>query len=183
VVVARFDGAAMSDQDAIDLALLILRSGLGAVMLAHGWNHVFGGGKVAGTARWFGSMGMRPPLIHAWLASLTELAAGALLVLGLLTPLAAAGVIGVMTVAWAINHRGNGFFIFRPGEGWEYVMTLAIVALALSTIGPGAWSLDDALDLYDDLSGWTGLLIAVIGGLGGAAVLLATSWRPPRSVP
>jgi putative oxidoreductase len=170
----------MRDQDAIDLALLILRSGLGAVMLAHGWNHVFGGGKIAGTARWFESMGMRPPLTHAWLSSLTELAAGALLLLGLLTPLAAAGVIGVMTVAWAINHRGNGFFIFRPGEGWEYVMTLAIVALALATVGPGAWSLDDALALRDDLSGWTGLLIAVIGGLGGAAVLLATSWRPPR---
>jgi putative oxidoreductase len=152
-------------------------------MLAHGWNHVFGGGKIAGTARWFGSMGMRPPLFHAWLASFTELAAGALLVLGLLIPLAAAGVIGVMAVAWAINHRGNRFFIFRPGEGWEYVMTLAIVGLALATIGPGAWSLDDALDLNDDLSGWTGLLIAVIGGLGGAAVLLATSWRPLRSEP
>jgi putative oxidoreductase len=180
---AGFDGVAMSDQDAIDLALLILRSGLGAVMVAHGWNHVFGGGKIAGTARWFGSMGMRPPLAHAWLASVTELASGVLLLLGLLTPLAAAGVIGVMTVAWAINHRGNGFFIFRPGEGWEYVMTLAIVALVVATIGPGSWSLDDVLGVYNDLTGWTGLLIAVIGGGGGAAVLLAVCWRPLRPQP
>jgi len=36
-----------------------------------------------------------------------------------------------MVVAWIINHRGHGFFIFRPGEGWEYVMTLTLVALAL----------------------------------------------------
>jgi putative oxidoreductase len=171
----------MSDQDAIDLALLTLRCGLGAVMLAHGWNHVFGGGKIAGTARWFGSMGMRPPLVQAWLASVTELGSGALLLLGLLTPFAAAGVIGVMTVAWAINHRGNGFFIFRPGEGWEYVMTLGIVALALAAVGPGEWSLDDAFGLLDDLTGWWGLLIAVVGGGGGAAVLLATCWRPVRT--
>lgn len=167
----------MNDADAIDLALLILRCGLGAVMLAHGYNHIFGGGKIAGTARWFGSMGMRQPLAQAWFASVTELGAGLLLVAGLLTPLAAAGVIGVMTVAWAINHRGNGFFIFRPGEGWEYVMTLAIAGLAVGTVGPGTWSLDHALDLLDDLAGWTGLLIAA-AGLGGAAALLAAFWRP-----
>ena len=169
----------MSDSDAIDLALLVLRCGVGAVMLAHGYNHVFGGGKIDGTARWFGSMGMRPPVVHAWLASITELVSGVLLLLGLLTPFAAAGVVGVMTVAWAINHRGNGFFIFRPGEGWEYVMTLGIVAVAVGTLGPGTWSLDDAFDVADDLSGWTGMLITVIAGVGGAAALLATSWRPP----
>ncbi|NIR42104.1 MAG: DoxX family protein, partial [Actinobacteria bacterium] len=43
----------MSDSDAIDLALLIFRSGIGAVMLAHGINHIIGGGKIAGTAGWF----------------------------------------------------------------------------------------------------------------------------------
>jgi putative oxidoreductase len=171
----------MNDADAIDLALLILRGGLGAVMLAHGWNHIYGGGKIEGTARWFGSMGMRPPLVHAWLASITEVVSGALLLLGLLTPFASAGVIGVMAVAWAINHRGNGFFIFRPGEGWEYVMTLGLVALALATVGPGSWSLDDAIGIVDELTGWTGLLIAAIGGIGGAAALLAVCWRPARS--
>ena len=172
----------MNDADAIDLALLALRCVLGVVMLAHGYNHIFGGGKIAGTARWFGSMGMKHPLAQAWLASLTELGAGALLLAGLLTPLAAAGVVGVMTVAWAINHRGNGFFIFRPGEGWEYVMTLAVVALAVGALGPGRWSLDNAFDLLDDLTGWTGLLLAAAVGLGGAAALLAAFWRPPQPV-
>lgn len=170
----------MSDADAVDLALLVFRWGIGAVMLAHGINHIVGGGKIAGTARWFGSMGMRPPLVQAWLASLTEVGAGVLLVLGLLTPFGAAGVIGVMFVAWAINHRGNGFFIFRPGEGWEYVMTLGVCGLVLGAVGPGSWSLDDALDL--DLTGWTGLLVAVGAGVGGAALLLAACWRPPRKL-
>jgi uncharacterized membrane protein YphA (DoxX/SURF4 family) len=107
----------VSGSDAASLALLVFRIALGVVFLAHGWNHVFGGGKIAGTGRWFESLGMRPGWLHAWTASLTELGAGALLVAGLAMPLACAGVIGTMTVAWITNHRRNGFFIFRPGEG------------------------------------------------------------------
>ncbi|MBK5224685.1 MAG: DoxX family protein, partial [Acidimicrobiia bacterium] len=151
---------------------------IGAVMLAHGYNHVFGGGKIAGTAGWFESLGMRPGKLHAWLASLTEIGAGALLVAGFLTPLAAAGVVGTMLVAWITNHRGNGFFIFRPGEGWEYVMVLVAAGIAIGGVGPGGWSLDAAFDLDDDLVGTTGLLIAAVAGGGGALALLAACWRP-----
>jgi putative oxidoreductase len=169
----------MSDADSINLVLLVLRCATGAVMLAHGINHIFGGGKIAGTGRWFASLGMKPGIVHAWLASLTEIGGGSLLVLGLLTPLGGAAVIGVMLVAWITNHRGNGFFIFRPGEGWEYVMTLTFVGLALAVVGPGEWSLDNALDLLDDLVGATGLAIAAVAGGGGALALLAGFWRPP----
>ena len=169
----------MSDQDALDLAFLAFRCAIGAVMIAHGYNHIFGGGKIKGTAGWFGSMGMRPAVVQAWLASVTEIGGGLLLVAGLLTPFGAAAVLGVMSVAWAINHRGNGFFIFRPGEGWEYVMTLALTGIVLGAVGPGRWSLDHALDLDDDLSGVLGLVLAVGLGVGGAAVLLAVCWRPP----
>jgi putative oxidoreductase len=168
----------MDDADAVDLVLLVLRLALGGVMLAHGVNHLFGGGRIPGTARWFESLGMRPGVVHAWLASLTEVAAGALLVAGLLTPLAGAAVVGVMVVAWVINHRGNGFFIFRPGEGWEYVMVLTVCGLVVATLGAGRWSLDHALDLLDP-PGLDGLLIAVLAGGGGAAALLAVGWRPP----
>lgn len=147
-------------------------------MLAHGVNHVWHG-NIVGTAEWFGSMGMRPAKLHAWLASVTEIGAGLLLIVGLLTPFAAAGVVGVTFVAWAINHRGNGFFIFRPGEGWEYVMVLGLAGLALGTIGPGSWSLDDAFDIIDDLTGTTGLLVTGVAGIGGAIALLAVFWRPP----
>ena len=174
----------MNDPDAINLALLVFRCGIGAIMLAHGINHIGWeagkiGGKIDGTAGWFGSMGMKPPLVHAWLASITEIGAGILLVLGLLTPFGGAAVVGVMFVAWAINHRGNGFFIFRPGEGWEYVMTLGLCGVILGAVGPGSWSLDDAFGLLGDLTGWTGLLIAAGAGVGGAVGLLAVSWRPP----
>lgn len=162
---------------AINLGLLLLRLVVGVVFLAHGWNHVLGGGKIAGTARWFERLGMRPGIRHAWTASLTELGAGALLVLGLLTPLAGAGVVGVMLVAWITNHAKNGFFIFRPGEGYEYVMTLTFAGLALAATGGGAWSVDHAAGIFDP-PGWIAVVACYALGIGGAALLLLTSWRP-----
>jgi putative oxidoreductase len=169
------------EPDAVNLALLGLRLILAGVMLAHGINHIIGGGKIAGTGRWFASLGMKPGLLHAWLASLTEVGAGVMLALGLLTPLACAGVVGVMLVAIVTNHWKNGFFIFRPGEGYEYVLTLTVVALSLAVLGPGEWSLDEALDLTD-LAGWSGLWIALGAGGGGTVLLLAGFWRPePQS--
>jgi putative oxidoreductase len=170
---------AMSDIDAVNLALFVFRVAVGAVFLAHGYNHIWGGGKIAGTADWFGSMGMRQPMMQAWAASATELAAGTALILGLLTPLGGAGVVGTMFVAWVIAHRSNGFFIFRPGQGWEYVMVLLICGIVLGTLGPGEWSLDHAFDLTDDLVGTTGLLLSAGLGLLGGAALLAAFWRPP----
>ena len=170
----------MDDLDSINLALLVLRCGIGAVMLAHGINHIFGGGKIAGTGRWFESLGMKPGIVHAWFASLAEIGGGALLVLGLLTPFGGAAVVGVMLVAWITNHRGNGFFIFRPGEGWEYVMTLTLAGLAIAVLGAGEWSLDHAFELDEELVGTPGLLIVLVAGGGGAAALLAAAWRPPK---
>lgn len=166
--------------DAGNLALLVLRLVLGAVFAAHGINHIFRGGKIAGTARWFESLGMRPGILHAWTASLTEVGAAVLLLLGLLTPVAGAGVVGVMLVAWITNHRKNGFFIFRPGEGWEYVMTLTLMGVVVGTLGPGQWSIDGQVHALQDLWGWPGFGISLGAGALGAALLLATFWRPPR---
>jgi putative oxidoreductase len=164
----------------VNMALLILRVAVGVVFLAHGINHIYGGGKIAGTARWFESLGMKPGILHAWMASLVEVAAGAALVLGLFTPIAAAGVVGVMLVAFITNHMKNGFFIFRPGEGYEYVMTLTLVAIAIGTIGPGQWSIDGHVSALQDLWGWPGFGIAVGAGGLGAAGLLGVYWRPEK---
>lgn len=164
--------------DGLNAGLLMLRVAVGLTMVAHGYNHVFRGGKIAGTARWFESLGMKPGWLHAWLASLTELGAGPMLVVGLLTPLAGGACAGVMLVAWITNHRTNGFFIFRPGEGWEYVMNLAVASVAIGAIGPGRWSVDHAIDF--SLHGLNGLWTALAVGGGGAAVLLAVFWRPQK---
>ncbi len=164
----------------VDIASLLLRVCVGGTMFAHGWNHAFGGGKIPGTAGWFESMGLRPGRLHAWLASINEMAGGAILVVGLLTPFGAAAVIGSVAVALVIAHLRNGFFIFRPGQGYEYVLVLLVACLAIGALGGGRVSLDHALGVADDLDGWAGLAIAAVFGLGGAALLLATSWRPDR---
>lgn len=168
---------------AANLGLLMLRVAVGGTMIAHGYNHIWGGGRIAGTAGWFESLGMKPGKLHAWLASLTELGAGALLALGLLTPLAGGACAGVMLVAWITNHRQNGFFIFRPGEGYEYVMNLFVASLALAFIGAGEWSLDHAFGIADDLDGWVGVIIGLVVGVGGALALLAAFWRPVKKEP
>ena len=160
----------------VNLAALVLRLAVGGTMLAHGWNHAFGGGRLPGTARWFESIGIRPGRVHALAATVTELGAGAFLVLGLLTPLAAAAVVGTMSVALIANHAKNGFFIFRPGEGYEYVLMIILVGCALGALGGGGWSVDHAVGF--SVRGWAGLAIAAVAGTGGAALLLATSWRP-----
>lgn len=167
---------------AYDVGLLAMRVAAGAVFVAHGWNHIFGGGRIAGTGRWFESLGMRPGWLHAWTASLVELGAGGLLILGLLTPLAGAGVVGVMLVAWITNHAKNGFFIFRPGEGYEYVMILTFVGLMFGGTGGGHWSLDHAAGIFEPV-GWAWAGICWAAGVLGALGLLVTFWRPARETP
>ena len=162
----------------IDLVLLILRGVAGLTLAAHGWNKFFGGGRIAGTGRWFDSIGMRPGRLNALLAASSEMGAGVLLTLGLLTPVAAAGVIGVMVVAGWTVHRSNGFFIIK--EGWEYVFILAVMALVSATLGPGAWSLDEVFGIAGDLAGWTGFWIALLRGVGGGALQMLVFFRPSK---
>jgi putative oxidoreductase len=157
-----------------DVGLLMIRLVLGGTLIMHGWNHWRGGGKIAGTARWFDGLGLRPGIMHAWASVVTELGAGALLAVGLLTPLGCAGAIGPMAVAGIVAHRRNGFFVFR--DGYEYVLMISVVAAALAAIGPGRLSVDHAVGI--SFAGTAGVLVALIAGLGGAGLLLATSWRP-----
>lgn len=162
--------------DLIDTVSLILRLWAGLVMLAHGVNHAR---SQEGTARWFQRVGFRSPVLNARLSAGNEVAIGLALLGGLLTSIAAAGLAATMLVAfWAI-HRFAGFFVFhRPDEGYEYVATLAVVALAITILGPGAVSIDAALGIDETLSGATGALIFALGLLAGAAQL-AVFWRKP----
>lgn len=163
----------------LDTASLILRLVLGVTLIAHGWNHGFGPGGLEGTTGWFESIGLRPAKVHAAVSSYLELAAGAALLVGFLVPFAAAAGVGIMTVAFVTVHRKNGFFIFREGEGYEYVMTMAFALTALAVLGGGRASFDHALDL--DLNGVAVGLAAAGAGVLGAAGMLVTSWRPART--
>ena len=171
---------------ASDVVLLVFRCTLGVMIFLHGKNHLWGAGGVEGTTRWFASIGFRPAKVHAVMSGVVEIAVGAGLVVGLLTPLACAALAGTMLVAGWAEHRKNGFFIFK--DGYEYVLVAGVAAIALATIGPGTISLDavvglvdysPGLDGGDGLLGGDGALVATAGLLGGV-LLLATSWRPSR---
>lgn len=157
-----------------DAILLAFRVIVGLVFASHGWAKRKGG--IDGTAGWFDSMGMRPGRVHAQLASLTEIAAGVALALGLLTPFAAAAAVGVMVVAGYSVHR-DAFFIVK--NGWEYTFKVALMFVIVAALGPGSWSLDGALDLVDPLNGFVGLAIAVGLGVIGGIAQLALFYRPP----
>ena len=163
----------------LDLALAILRVALGAMIFVHGYKKAFTGGRLAGTGRWFHSMGMRPGRLHAALAAFTEMGVGVLLVIGLLTQFAAAGLISLMAVAFWTVHRGKGFMITK--EGWEYVALIAAMGLVSATLGPGDGSVDAVLGIDHRLDGWPGFWIALLLGLGAAAGQLLLFFRPPSA--
>jgi len=162
----------------IDLALFALRAWAGIVMLAHGIKHFQGREK---TTNWLADIGYRQPGLNWMAMSATEIGVGVLLVLGLLTSLAAAGTAAIMVVAYLTVHRKVGFWVTaRPDEGWEYVATLLVVVIAVGLLGPGGWSLDDAIGVATDLDGWIGLLIVAGGGVAGFGQV-AMFFRPDRT--
>lgn len=165
--------------DHANFGLLVIRLCLGLFMAYHGYNKVFGKGGLAGTAGWFGSMGWKYPAVQAKVAAATEIGAGLMVAAGFLTPLACAGLIGLMVVAIITVHWKVGFFIFLPNGGWEYCATIALCALGVASIGAGEWSLDHAMDL--DVTDWKGLLVAFVVGVGGALAQLGLFYKPAKS--
>src|SRR5215204_2889521 len=139
---------------------------------------LLGGGGVSGTGAWFESMGIRHGRLMAAAAGGTELMAGALFAVGLLTPFAAAGIAATMLVAAATDHGGKGFWIYNGGK--EYVLTIATIAIGVAFNGAGEWSIDAALGL--GLSGvpW-GLGAAGAAAAGAVTVLGLFRERPVLS--
>jgi putative oxidoreductase len=127
----------------ITIGLLILRLVVGLFVAAHGAQKLlgwFGGGGFAGTTRMMESQGFRPHWLWALLASLGEFAGGLLLALGLITPLGAAAVVGVMLMAVIKVHLPKGFWNSKGGV--EFPLTLAVVAFVIGLAGPGSFALD-----------------------------------------
>jgi putative oxidoreductase len=153
----------------MSLALLVLRLAVGLGFAAHGSQKLFGafgGGGIEGTGGGFEHLGLRPGRLLAWAAGTAEFIGGALIALGLVTPVAAAALIAVMTTAVLTVHVRNGFF--NANSGYEYNLVLAATAFALAGIGPGNWSLDNVLNIELTGTGWAlaALAAGVLAGFG-----------------
>jgi putative oxidoreductase len=152
----------------VDEGLLILRLVVGLTMAAHGSQKLFGwfgGGRIEGTAAFFGSLGYRAPATFALLAGLAEFLGGLALAAGFLVPLAAMGIAVVMLNAIESVKFPGGFF--AGNGGYEFELLLLGTSIGLATTGPGRLSLDRAIGWDDELSG------LAIGGavLAGAIVI------------
>lgn len=159
----------------MELGLLIIRAVIGLTLAAHGAQKLFGwfgGPGLAGTGGFFESLGFRPGKLFATVSGLGEAGGGLALALGLLTPFAAAVIIGSMLVAIASVHLDKGFFV--TGGGYEYNLILLAAAAALAFTGPGHLSLDAVAGL--SLAGVKWGLIALGLGVLGALPPLAKRW-------
>lgn len=123
------------------LTLTALRVAVGVIMLAHGWSKL---GDVAGTAASFASMGIPAPEVSVWLAIGGEILGGAGLLLGLVTPIASLAVFATMTAAIGWVHAGNG--LLASNNGFEYPLTLGLVALFFMVRGAGPLSIDALIE-------------------------------------
>jgi putative oxidoreductase len=160
----------------MDIGLLVLRLVVGLTLAAHGTQKLFGwfgGYGLSGTGGFMESLGFVPGRRAAFFAGLAETLGGLLLALGLVTPLAAAIIIGVMLVAVATVHISKGFF--ATAGGYEYNLVLATAALTVAFTGAGAWSLDAVLGLSRHGLAWG--VGALLLGLVGAGLQLAGRQR------
>jgi len=126
-----------------DVALLLLRLALGAIMWAHGAQRLlglFGGHGPQGFVRLVGSLGL--PAALAWLVIAVEFFGGIAIALGVLSRLAALGFTVTMVVAIVKLQWAHGFFVGgSSGMGFEYSLLLAVVAFVLLLTGPGRYAL------------------------------------------
>ncbi|MBV7702903.1 DoxX family protein [Nocardia nova] len=160
-----------SSQVGYDAGLLVLRLVIGLTVAAHGTQKLFGwfgGGGISGTGQFFSASGYPASDAMAAVAGLSETLGGLGLALGLLTPLAAAAVLGVMINA--IEVHGTGSF-FAP-KGFEYESTLALAAAALALTGPGRFSVDHYLPVLRTHRLVYGVAAIVLAVVAASIVLL-----------
>jgi putative oxidoreductase len=121
---------------------LFVRVVVGVIMAAHGWQKLAGGpGNFAGGLE---QLGVPAPGLMAWVVTFTELGGGILLVLGLLTRLAALALTVNLTVAILLVKLDAGL-IAMDGAGVELDLALIAGFVTLLFLGAGPVSLDWAL--------------------------------------
>jgi putative oxidoreductase len=119
------------------VTLTALRIGLGTIMIVHGWS------KLTDMSKWTSSvreLGLPWPEVSAWFAVAGELLGGIGLLVGLMTPVAAFGVVCVMVAAFFTAHFDKGLLL--ENGGFEYVLLIALAAVFFMARGAGPYSID-----------------------------------------
>ncbi|MDD5439129.1 MAG: DoxX family protein [Candidatus Omnitrophica bacterium] len=130
----------------MNLAIAILRFGMGIMFLAHGLQMAFGlfkGPGIAGFAKMLPPLFGFPALFWSYLASYTCLIGGICLLLGLFMKLAIIPLGIFMVTAVALVHWKNGFFI--TAGGWEYNFIILCALAALFFLGSDSFCITKKL--------------------------------------
>jgi putative oxidoreductase len=157
---------------------LLLRLVVGVLFVGHGTQKLFGwfgGYGLDATGEAFEKMGMRPGKRNALAAGAAEAGGGALLALGLETPLAASVLTATMITAIHRVHASKG--PWATDGGYEYNLVLIAAVLALAEVGPGPLSLDGALGSERHGSRWV-VIALITGALGSIGAHLAAAAQP-----
>ena len=175
------DAAAVDDRNrwdrrgTQDLGLLLLRLVVGALLIAHGLQKAFGlwgGPGFDGLEKSLAEMGFRHADILTYVAAGGQIAAGVLLVMGLFTPLAAAGALAYLTtgvLAEAMTAHEEARLSSFLTDGHEYKVILACVVAAIILCGPGRYGLDASRGWA--LRPFVGSLALLLLGVGGGVAM------------
>lgn len=148
-----------------DFGLLVLRLALAVLFIGHGVQHLFGwlhGPGLSGTEKMLAGFGFGHTTLLAWLDGVTEIAGGALVGLGLFTPVGAGALIGLLATAIAVKADLNLF-----AAGVELEIMYAAAAVTVLFAGPGRVSLDRHTPWYRKTPTF-GVIFLIIG-VGAAA--------------
>lgn len=118
--------------------LLIVRLVAGLALMLHGYP------KIQNAFGWMGPDSWAPGILQA-MAALAEFGGGLALILGLLTPIAAFGIMCTMLVAVFGVHLAKGDPFVGKGGSYELAALYASIAAMFIFTGPGKFSLDAKL--------------------------------------
>lgn len=116
-----------------DLALLLLRIGVGVIFIYHGWGKLTG---IEGVQGFFGNIGIPLPAVMAWVVALIEFFGGIMVLFGAYAKIPYLLLAIIMVVALLTVKIGQGF------EAARIDMMLLLTNLALFFLGSGRYSID-----------------------------------------
>jgi putative oxidoreductase len=129
----------------------LIRLAAGIMIFPHGLQKAFGvwGGRGLSGQLEFFQHHDHIPLVFAFLAIMAELLGGIGLITGFLTRVAAFGLLCNMTIGPYISNLQYGYFLNwtgqQKGEGIEFHILAAAMALTIVARGAGAFSVDRLL--------------------------------------
>ncbi len=126
----------------MNMALLILRLGLGIIFFAHGAQKAFGlfsGPGINGFSGMLANLGFWPSIFWAYLAAYVEFLGGLFVILGIFPRISSGLILILIIVATAKVHLSKGLFL--ANGGFEYNLLITCVSAALVILGSGRFSL------------------------------------------